>query len=75
MRGWGRSVSNATGNRDHNTNIEPNLPSYQEILEQLNEANKRICEVVDILRHNNLMPPLSTPPTHEDSSTDMGASE
>lgn len=75
LRGWGRSVSNAIGNQDHNTSVEPNFPSYQEILEQLNEANKRVREVVDILRHNNLMPPPSTPLTHEDSSANLGASE
>lgn len=62
LRGWGRSVSGTINNSDNGT-TEPNQPSYQEIVQQLNEANNRLHEVFDILRHNNLMPPPSADQT------------
>ena len=62
LRGWGRS-SSTTNNKGHETTTESTQPSYQELVEQLNEANNRLDEVVDILRQNNLMPQPKTSPT------------
>lgn len=71
LRGWGRSVRSATRNSNQEHVADPNIPSYQEILQQLNEANNRVREVYDILRYNNLMPPPSTPSTNEASATNL----
>ncbi|XP_063944594.1 uncharacterized protein LOC108203730 [Daucus carota subsp. sativus] len=53
LRGWGRSSK--TNNEGHQTTTESTQPSYQELVEQLNDANNRLDEVVSVLRQNNLM--------------------
>lgn len=74
LRGWGRS-SCTTNNKGHGTTTESNQPSYQELAQQLSEANNRLDEVFDILRQNNLMPQSKTSPTNEVSDANLHDSE
>lgn len=59
LRGWGRS-SCKTDHRGCRTFAEPDQPSYQQLLQQVNDANTRLDEVVKILCENNLMPKTSS---------------
>lgn len=72
LRGWGRSTD-TTNNPRHGTTSESNQPSYHELVQQLNEANYRLDEVVNILRQNNLMPQPS--PTNDASDANLDNSE
>ncbi|KAF4360553.1 hypothetical protein F8388_017803 [Cannabis sativa] len=73
LRGWGRSFNGASGTSQRNT-TQPDHPTYEELLQKLNEAynrldstNERLSLVVDILHHNNLMPPPNVPPSDQAS--------
>ncbi|KAK1383579.1 hypothetical protein POM88_021314 [Heracleum sosnowskyi] len=69
LRGWGRCAG-TTDNSGHPV-IEPNQPSYQELLQNFNDTNTRLNEVVNILRQNNIMP--QTSPTNEASDADANS--
>ncbi|KAM6568513.1 hypothetical protein CsatB_016498 [Cannabis sativa] len=73
LRGWGQSFNGASGTSQRNT-TQPDHPTYEELLQKLNEAynrldstNERLSLVVDILHHNNLMPPPNVPPSDQAS--------
>ncbi|XP_074330258.1 uncharacterized protein LOC141667607 [Apium graveolens] len=70
LRGWGRSAGK-TNKRACGTNIESNKPSYQELVQQLNEANNSLDEVVNVLRQNNLMAPPKTSPINDDLDANL----
>lgn len=70
LRGWGRS-SGTTNNKSHGTTIESDHPSYQELVQRLNEANNRLDEVVNVLCQNNLMPQSKISPTNEDLDANL----
>ncbi|XP_062079371.1 uncharacterized protein LOC133783749 [Humulus lupulus] len=77
LRGWGRSPS-VTTSTSHRENIVGNQPTYEELLERLNDTTSRLnatseqlSVVVDILRHNNLMAPPPPPPTDQASDANL----
>ncbi|KAL8090873.1 hypothetical protein AgCh_040083 [Apium graveolens] len=70
LRGWGRS-GGKTNKRACGTTIESNQPSYQELVQQLNEANNRLDEVINVLRQNNLMAPPKTSPINDDLDANL----
>ncbi|XP_062094679.1 uncharacterized protein LOC133800665 [Humulus lupulus] len=77
LRGWGRSPS-VTTSTSHRENIVGNQPTYEELLERLNDTtsclnatNEQLSVVVDILRHNNLMAPPPPPPTDQASDENL----
>ncbi|XP_062104806.1 uncharacterized protein LOC133816191 isoform X3 [Humulus lupulus] len=77
LRGWGRSPS-VTTSTSHRENIVGNQPTYEELLERLNDTtshlnatNNQLSVVVDILRHNNLMAPPPPPPTDQASDANL----
>ena len=71
LRGWGRSASAKIPKTGHGTSSMANQPTYQEIVEQLNEAKERLNEVVDILQKNNLMPQQTSSPKDEVSHANL----
>ncbi|KAK1357569.1 hypothetical protein POM88_050825 [Heracleum sosnowskyi] len=70
LRGWGRS-SGTTNNETDGTTIKSNQPSYEELVQRLNEATNRLDEVVNVLCRNNLMPQPNTSPTNEDLDANL----
>lgn len=74
LRGWGWS-SSVTTSTSHRENIVGNQPTYEELVERLNDTtsclnatNEQLSVVVDILRHNNLMAP---PPIDQASDANL----
>ncbi|XP_062075107.1 uncharacterized protein LOC133779129 [Humulus lupulus] len=77
LRGWGRSLS-VTTSTSHRENIVGNQPTYEELVERLNDTtsrlnatNEQLSVVVDILHHNNLMAPPPPPPTDQASDANL----
>ncbi|KAM6563278.1 hypothetical protein CsatB_023276 [Cannabis sativa] len=73
LRGWGQSFSGTSSTSERDT-THPDRPTYEELVQRLNEAynrldttNEQLSIVVSILQHNNLMPPPHVSPSDQAS--------